>query len=498
MLKEKQKQLMYFRQKMNKNFLPTKNKSNSDTNRTTPTSILKQTSNNNVNEPKKNYYSLTQKYLLKHYNISPKEYDRILLENVIQSKYCHDIAIFKEKILFNYEEEFLKRFYNKKESKERIPKFVLYYKNYLIFFCKPTFTELNLNDIIQSHGEKKAQLFYNENYKEEKKDKDNKENPNNIKFTYKIRKNISTISMASLNFEESINSLLNHRKKLKEITSVNNSTLIKIMNDLSIEKQKKESKNKNKSSLVFNKKKQIAELSNLKLLYQKYNKVMKKKARNNLTSPLKISSLTDRLCYTESNKTKTINSSTSQNKKVLKINSRNRNTITIANTKHIVSLSKNIFKTQTHNHIQNKIKKNNVYDLGSFHSKNVLSTQFQSLSRNKKSYSNSKANTERKKLKISNPLFSENFNKFSRNQKNNEKLQKNFNFNQNLRKKTHVITKTTIGDFFKTTDSIKTEKNNKLKLNSNIFYLNSGNKNDYNTIETHHNNNKKSCKKKNS
>ena len=83
-------------------------------------------------------------------------------------------------------------------------------------------------------------------------------------------------------------------------------------------------------------------------------------------------------------------------------------------------------------------------------------------------------------------------------QKNNEKLQKNFNFNQNLRKKTHVITKTTIGDFFKTTDSIKTEKNNKLKLNSNIFYLNSGNKNDYNTIETHHNNNKKSCKKKNS
>ena len=98
MLKEKQKQLMYFRQKMNKNFLPTKNKSNSDTNRTTPTSILKQTSNNNVNEPKKNYYSLTQKYLLKHYNISPKEYDRILLENVIQSKYCHDIAIFKEKI----------------------------------------------------------------------------------------------------------------------------------------------------------------------------------------------------------------------------------------------------------------------------------------------------------------------------------------------------------------------------------------------------------------
>ena len=122
----------------------------------------------------------------------------ILLENVIQSKYCHDIAVFKEKILYNYKEEFLKRFYLKKESKIRIPKFVSFYKNYLTFFCKPTFSELNLNDMIQIYSEKKAQLFYNENYKDDnnlKTDNTNNENDNNNKnfivFTPKIKKLIS-------------------------------------------------------------------------------------------------------------------------------------------------------------------------------------------------------------------------------------------------------------------------------------------------------------------
>ena len=76
------------------------------------------------------------------YNTTPEQFDNIRFENVIQSKYCHELAVFKEKILFDYTEEFLKRYYKRKESKERIPKFTLYYKNYFLFFYQSTFTEL--------------------------------------------------------------------------------------------------------------------------------------------------------------------------------------------------------------------------------------------------------------------------------------------------------------------------------------------------------------------
>ena len=120
MLKEKQKTLLYLRNKFKNNHIIT-NKSNSDTNRTTPTSILKQT---NPIESKKNNFSIIQKKLFMRYNTTPEQFDKIRLENVIQSKYCHELAVFKEKILFNYTEEFLKRYYKRKESKERIPKFV--------------------------------------------------------------------------------------------------------------------------------------------------------------------------------------------------------------------------------------------------------------------------------------------------------------------------------------------------------------------------------------
>ena len=188
-----------------------------------------------INNKKKSNPSLTliNKLLYKKYNTTKKQYDMILLENVIQSKYCHDIAVFKEKILYNYKEEFLKRYYLKKESKNRIPKFVSFYKNYLTFFCKPTFSELNLNDMIQIYSEKKAQLFYNENYKEDnnlKTDNTNNENDNNnnknfIVFTPKIKKLIS-------NEDSLINLTIDN---LTHATTANKSlenSLLKIINDL--------------------------------------------------------------------------------------------------------------------------------------------------------------------------------------------------------------------------------------------------------------------------
>ena len=153
----------------------------------------------------------------------------MLLENVLQSKYCHDLAVFKEKILFNYNEEFLKRFYNQEESILRIPKFVTYYKNYLMFFCKPIFSELDLNDLIQAYSERKAQIFYQNNYKDDIP-KEEKENlPLFTIFTPKIRKLISNNNSLS-NLTVIFPSLNN-----SNISSVE-SSMIKIINDLTLKK----------------------------------------------------------------------------------------------------------------------------------------------------------------------------------------------------------------------------------------------------------------------
>ena len=419
MLKEKQKTLLYLRNKFKNNHIIT-NKSNSDTNRTTPTSILKQT---NPIESKKNNFSLIQKNLFMRYNTTPEQFDNIRLENVIQSKYCHELAVFKEKILFNYTEEFLKRYYKRKESKERIPKFVLYYKNYLTFFCKATFSELNLNDIIQSYGEKKAQLFYNENYKEEAKDSKTKKQEDNIIFTDNVRKNISTTTMTSISLEESFSSLI-AKRKIKEITSVNNTTLIKLMTELANDK-------KEKKALMLSKK-QLGK-NNVKMIYNNYTSIMNKKhIKNNLTLPNKKASLTER-CVTESSKNKTI--ATATNRKSLNVHSRNVINSILSNNRHIVSLSKKLFKT-THNDIT---KKNHV------HSKNTLSTQFASLSKNIRKYSTSKPATERKNTKLSN-IFTEK-KRTSRNENTN------MCYSTMKKKKSHVVLKTTIGDFFKTTET---------------------------------------------
>lgn len=81
------------------------------------------------------------------------------LENFIEAKYCHSLARFKELLLFNYDEEFLKRYYSRKEALKKIPLFSEFYKSYLKFFCFPTLAELKLNELIEDMVENKAKAF---------------------------------------------------------------------------------------------------------------------------------------------------------------------------------------------------------------------------------------------------------------------------------------------------------------------------------------------------
>jgi hypothetical protein len=84
--------------------------------------------------------------IIKNYNCTKKKYEKYIINNLLNNANCHLVSIFKERMLTDFVDEFLRREYAKAESADRIPKFALYYKNYLKFFCQPTFNNFVINN----------------------------------------------------------------------------------------------------------------------------------------------------------------------------------------------------------------------------------------------------------------------------------------------------------------------------------------------------------------
>ena len=126
---------------------------------------------------------IAQQNLIKKYGPNSKDlnykYIGLIMENLIFNKNSHLVTMFKDYMIIDYVEEFFKRFYSSKETKERIPKFALFYKNYLTYFCTPTIKEKYSNGLIHNRFEKKAELFYNANYRN-KKNKESSEQENGL------------------------------------------------------------------------------------------------------------------------------------------------------------------------------------------------------------------------------------------------------------------------------------------------------------------------------
>ena len=106
-------------------------------------------------------------------------FECFVLDALLYSKNCHFIARFNDYLIWDYVDEFLKREYSRKESTERLPKFSEFYKNYLTFFCTPTFCDFYFNAVVQEHSENKAEIYYNEHFvhkANKKKENDNNKN----------------------------------------------------------------------------------------------------------------------------------------------------------------------------------------------------------------------------------------------------------------------------------------------------------------------------------
>ena len=102
--------------------------------------------------------------LFSKYGDIEEDYFLLISNQLIFNKSTHLNILFKEKKLIEDKDEYMRRFYNKKETLKRIPKLNDYYKNYHIFFCKPTLTDFALGGVLKSHEDNKAEIFYKNNY----------------------------------------------------------------------------------------------------------------------------------------------------------------------------------------------------------------------------------------------------------------------------------------------------------------------------------------------
>ena len=175
-----------------------------------------------VPKNKKSLYIINQN--LQKYNSNPLMKRLMLIDDLIHLKGTHYTSVFKDYLISDFDDEFLRGYFNIEESIKVLPKFYDYYKNYLKFFCKGTFNSFYVNDIIQEYGENKAEVYYNINYKkkERTKKKDKKGNIDEKNFEQsdksKSNQNDNMSNLISLNcfFTKSVEFNIKNIIKLKE------------------------------------------------------------------------------------------------------------------------------------------------------------------------------------------------------------------------------------------------------------------------------------------
>jgi len=161
------------------------------------------------------------KILEAKYNSNPDLFDKINLDILVSRKKCHYLAKFNEMgYCTSILKEYIKRQYTLKEVYVRIPQYASYYKNYLLFFCKPCFSDYSINKKMVRHMEKVAQIFYNENYADEENEEKQEESQERKKmpkiFNKEVMKDIDNCeSFTYVNSEAAMEQIQLINKKLK-------------------------------------------------------------------------------------------------------------------------------------------------------------------------------------------------------------------------------------------------------------------------------------------
>ena len=442
---------------------------------------------------------------LEKYNSTPNLKNIMLINDLIESKETHFIATFKDFLISDFHEEFLRRYFLFQETKEILPKFYQYYKNYLNFFCKGIFCDFYLNEVMQEYGECQAEFYYNKNYghkernkKKEKKDlnelehnhnelsesENNSNNNNNINirsiFSKSIKYSIDIIQNSKINEnQKDLSNIkpLNYTKEnsitLPDDSSVSYNDIITNQNSLrfiiNMIKNKNElnKKIKNKKSEIISNKNRnkINNENNINyLINNNYKKIMNNNNKNILNKKE-----TQTLSKTNSN----ANIKTKAKTRIKSSNNKSKVNPNISNYKKYIEFLTNKQRNKSNdpkikisqdeftfslNKINKNIKNKNII---SPLSPNGLINHFNFFSNNpenKKALNNNIINNNPNKISSSLFLVNNLFNKTTRNSnkystifplstlKNNLNKNKNNNNINNEKEKKKVFKKDKIGN----------------------------------------------------
>ena len=223
--------------------------------------------------------------LFSKYGDIEDDYNLLYIEQLIYNKSSHYNVLYKEYKYLYLIEENLKRFYNVEESKRRLPKLNEYYKNYHIFFCKPTLRNFHFGEILHNYDDNKAEIFYKKNYCSNQSDNNNKKDTS-LSSLDNLTNNKTIFGEKTIIYIEDTNSNKDNITITLESSKILNCNLLsKRSKDDSFRKVIREivsynlDKNKKKKKLNIENKKEIN--------YNKNHKITINKNKNSLYSIMK-------------------------------------------------------------------------------------------------------------------------------------------------------------------------------------------------------------------
>ena len=140
--------------------------------------------------------------LFSKYGDIEEDYYLLYTNQIFYNISSHFNSLYKENQYIYNLDEFLKRFYKKNESLERVPKLSDYYKNYLKFFCRPFFKNIILGKILNDFEDKKAEIFYKNNYADSANELEEKEKENSEKKSSSSLSSLDNITNNKIIFDK--------------------------------------------------------------------------------------------------------------------------------------------------------------------------------------------------------------------------------------------------------------------------------------------------------
>ena len=161
-------------------------------------------------------------HFIKKYKSMPFNYNIYITNNIIFNDRSHLVSKFKEYLVLDDRGEFLKRYYKKNESLERLPRFFEFYFLYSKLF--PNYTSVCENKFLYNNIHQKQRMID----LQEKLEKEKKENKMEIKINFGNDKNLEVFST------DIINTLLNattNKEGMELLFDVKNDKLTEEEND---------------------------------------------------------------------------------------------------------------------------------------------------------------------------------------------------------------------------------------------------------------------------